>query len=301
MRMPLIRAQQRDLVWFYLFASPALLGLVLFTIGPMALSLYYSFTNYQLTGLGRAPTFIGLANYRRMFADPLVWQSLGITAGYAIVGVPVRMLLQLLIAMLLNRGLRGTRLFRTLLYVPSATAGVALAMIWVLLLNPQFGLVNGALGLIGIDGPAWLYSSRWVIPAFLLISLWQMGAGILINLAGLQGIPPELYDAAEVDGAGSVRRFMHITLPLMTPILFFNLVSGIIANLQIFTQAYVMTNGGPGNASLFYVLYLYRNAFEYFDLGYASALAWFLFAIILGLTVLVFLSSSRWVHYTAEH
>jgi multiple sugar transport system permease protein len=301
MRLTMPRKPTRDLLWFTLFASPALLGLLIFTIGPMLASLYYSFTNYQLTALSSVPRFVGLANYQRMFSDPLVWQALGVTATYAVAGVPVRLLLQLLIAMLLNRGLRGTRIFRTLLYVPSATAGVALAMIWVLLLNPQFGLLNGVLGLIGVQGPSWLYSSRWVIPSFLLISLWQMGAGILINLAGLQGIPQELYDAAEVDGAGPPRRFWHITLPLMTPIIFFNLVSGIIANLQIFTQAYVMTNGGPGDASLFYVLYLYRNAFEYFDLGYASALAWFLFAIVLGLTLIVFLSSSRWVHYTAEN
>lgn len=300
MRLPTARGQRRDLLWFYLFASPALLGLLIFTAGPMAASLYYSLTDYQLTALSSAPEFVGLANYRRLLADELVWHALGVTASYAVAGVPVRMLLQLLIALLLNRGLRGVRVFRTLLYLPSAMAGVALAMIWVLLLNPQYGLVNAGLGALGLEGPPWLFSSRWVIPGFLLISLWQMGAGILINLAGLQGIPQELYDAAEVDGAGAASRFWRITLPLMTPILFFNLISGIIANLQIFTQAYVMTNGGPGDASLFYVLYLYRNAFEYFDLGYASALAWFLFAIILGLTSIVFLSSSRWVHYTAE-
>jgi multiple sugar transport system permease protein len=188
--------------------------------------------------------------------------------------------------------------FRSMLYLPSIVAGVAMSLAWVFLLNSEYGLVNYVIWrLFHIEGPAWLYNTRWVIPAMLVMSFWGIGPGIVINLAGLQGIPRELYEAAEIDGATGIRKFFSVTLPMMSPILLFNLVSGIIANFQVFTQAYVMTRGGPSNASLFYMLYLYRNAYEFFQLGYASALAWLLFVIILILTLLVFKSSPLWVFY----
>lgn len=294
-----LNQRQRHLFYFYLFASPALLGFLLFTVGPMLATLGYSFTEYQLTGPMR---FVGLDNYRVMLLeDSLVPHTLKVTAYYVFVGVPLRMIAQLLIALALNRGLRGTNIFRTILYLPSILSGVALALVWMWLLNPEFGLINYLLwSLFRIEGPAWLYSRDWVIPGLIIMSFWQIGPGIIINLAGLQGIPQELYEAAEIDGAGAWHRLLRITIPLMTPVLFFNLITGIISNFQVFTQAYVMTNGGPSNASLFYVLYLYRNAFQYFNMGYASALAWLLFFIILVLTVLIFRSSSLWVFYEAR-
>lgn len=282
--------------WFYLFTLPGLLGFILFYLGPMLASLFYSFTNYDIV---RAPRFIGLENYHTMlFEDPLVGKSLQVTFVWTLVGVPLRLFTQLFIAVLLNRAIRGMTLYRSLLYLPSIIAGVAMSLAWMFLLNSEFGLVNFVLWkLFNIEGPAWLYSTRWVIPAMLIMSFWGIGPGIVINLAGLQGIPHELYEAAEIDGAGGGRKFFRITLPLMSPVLLFNLISGIIANFQVFTQAFVMTRGGPSNASLFYVLYLYRNAYEFFKMGYASALAWLLFIIILIMFLLVFKSSPLWVFY----
>jgi multiple sugar transport system permease protein len=233
-----------------------------------------------------------------LFEDPLIWKSLSVTAQYAVIGVPIRLFAQLFIAMLLNHSLRGVAIFRSMIYLPSVVSGVALALVWILLFNGTFGLFNYLLWeILRIQGPNWLNSTQWVIPAFIIMSFWQMGPGIVIDLAGLQGIPRELYEAAEIDGANAVSKFITITLPMMSPLLLFNLIMGIVANFQVFTQAYVMTSGGPSNASLFYVLYLYRNAFEFFKMGYASAMAWLLFFVILLLTLLVFKSSPLWVFY----
>jgi len=290
--------QRREALYFFLFASPALLGLLILTLGPMVLSAVYSFADPMLTG---GMQFVGLQNYRRMIADELVWHSLLVTAHYTFLGVPLRLVAQLLIAMLLNRPIRGINVFRSLLYMPSIISGVALALVWLWLLNPAFGLLNYLLwALFRIKGPGWLMDPQWVIPGLIIMSFWQIGPGIIINLAGLQGIPQELYEAGEIDGATGWRRFTRITLPLMSSVIFFNLTMGLIGNFQVFTQAYVMTQGGPSNASLFYVLYLYRNAFEYFKMGYASALAWLLFFIILILTSAVFKSSPMWVYYEAR-
>ena len=277
----LSKQKRRQILQFYMFIGPALLGFFIFTAGPMIASLIYSFTRYHLV----APLeFIGLGNYKQMlFGDPLVWKSLNVTATYTFVGVPLRLTAQLLIAMVLNRKIRGVTFYRTALYLPSIVSGVALSLLWVWLLNPEFGLVNYAIrALFHVPGPRWLYSTQWVIPGMIVMSFWGIGPGIVICLAGLQGVPPELYEAAEIDGAGGRHKFLHVTIPLITPVLFYNLVMGLIANFQAFTQAYVMTSGGPSNASLFFALYLYRNAFEYTRMGYASALAWLLFLIILG-------------------
>ena len=287
---------KREHLMFYLFLTPALLGLLIFTLGPMIASLYYSLCDYEIVN---PPVWIGLDNYRRLFLiDPLPMHALGVTAYYAFVGVPLRLFAQLFIAILLNRALFAKSIFRTILYLPSIVSGVALSLLWVWLLNPEFGLVNLLLWrLFHIEGPRWLTSTEWVIPALILMSMWGIGGGMVVCLAGLQGIPEEQYEAAELDGAGGLQKFRYVTFPYMTPVLFFNLVMGIIGSFQVFTQGYIMTNGGPSNASLFYVLYLYWNAFNYFKMGYASALSWVLFAVIMCLTLLVFRSSSLWVFY----
>jgi len=197
----------------------------------------------------------------------------------------------------MNQKVRGILWFRTLYYLPSVISGVAVSLLWVWIFNPQFGVLNYLLGKVGITGPEWLYSEFWVLPAFVIMSLWTIGGGMIIFLAGLQGIPIELYEAAELDGANQIQKFFRITIPMISPIIFFNLVMGIIGSFQVFTQAYIMTSGGPHYASLFYVLYLYQQAFQYFRMGYASALAWILFLVILFFTLLVFKSSPLWVYY----
>lgn len=297
--MALRALQFRKAIPFYLFVAPAVIGFILFYLGPMLASLLFSFYNYRIRG---ASTFIGLRNYQEMlFQDPLVWQSIRVTLIYSLLGIPLRLAAQLGIAILLNRKFHGVKLFRALLYMPSLISGVALAFVWLLLFNGQFGVINHVLwALFRVEGPNWLNSSTWVIPSFVIMSFWQIGPGIVINLAGLQGIPQELYEAASIDGASTFNKFLSITVPMLSPVLFFNLVSGIIANFQVFTQAYVMTGGGPSDGSLFYVLYLYRTAFQSFRLGYASALAWLLFVLILILTLLIFISSRRWVYYEAS-
>jgi multiple sugar transport system permease protein len=235
-----------------------------------------------------------------MLRDPFFWQSLRVTVTYTVLAVPLGLVAGLAVAMLLNQKIKGLSIYRTIYYLPSLVGGVAVSLLWMWIFNPQFGVLNWLLSLVGIKGPQWIFSQHWVIPSFVLMSLWGIGGGMIIYLAGLQGIPTDLYDAAAIDGAGSVRTFRSVTLPMLTPVLFFNLVIGIIGSFQIFTQAFVMTSGGPNNASLFYVLYLYQNAFQYFYMGYASALAWVLFLIVVVLTALVFRSSPMWVFYEGE-
>lgn len=287
----------REAIECYVFISPALFGFVAFTLGPILVSAYYSVTNYDV--LSR-PRFVGVDNYTDALADPLFWQSLRVSGVYALLSVPLGMTVSLLLAVLLNQKLPGITVYRTLIYVPSVLSGVAISLLWVWILNPSFGIINVLLAKVGIKGPQWIYSEEWALPSLILMSLWGIGGSILVNLAGLQGIPTDLYEAAEIDGAGSWRRFFSITLPMLSPVIFFNLVMGIIGSLQTFTQAYVMTRGGPNNATLFYVLYLYQNAFSWFKMGYASALAWILLLIILVLTLLVFRSAPFWVYYEGE-
>lgn len=281
----------------WLFASPWIIGFLLWTLGPMLASLGLSFTEWDLLS---PPQWVGLRNFEELFADTLVWKSLTVTTIYAIVSVPLHLIFGLGLAMLLNRPIRGVRIYRTLLYLPAVLSGVAVALLWRWLLSADFGMVNLLLSYIGIRGPSWLGDERWALMSLMLMSLWGVGAGTIIYLAGLQGIPSDLYEAAEVDGAQGWARFRHITLPMMTPVLFFQLVVGIIAALQTFTQAFIITNGGPNNATLFLLLYLYRNAFQYFRMGYASALAWVLFLYILVLTLIVFRWSAVWVYYEGE-
>jgi multiple sugar transport system permease protein len=292
---PRNRLLLKEYIAFYLFASPWLLGLLFFALGPTIASFILSFTDYPVIV---APKWVGVANYITMFTnDDLVWQALKVTLLYSIGAVPLGLTLSFLLALLMNQGIYGVRYFRTVYYLPAIISGVPVALVWMWVLNPDFGLINNALRVVGIEGPKWLFSREWVIPSFILMSLWNVGAPMVIFLAGLQGIPAHLYEAAEIDGAGMWAKFRNVTLPMMSPVILFNLVLGIISSFQTFTPAYIMTKGGPANASLFYGLFLYNNAFKWFKMGYASALAWLMFLIILSLTLLVFRSSANWVYY----
>lgn len=281
----------------WLFASPWILGFFLWTLGPMLASLVISFTNWDLI---TTPTFVGGQNFQVMFEDDLFWKSLEVTTVYAIVSVPLHIVVGLGLALLLNARIGGLRFYRTAFYLPSVLSGVAVALLWRWLFSTEFGLFNTILSQFGIRGPSWLGDAQWALPSLVLMSLWGVGAGAIIYLAGLQGIPTDLYEAAEVDGATNWTRLWHITLPMMTPVLFFQLITGFISALQVFTQAFIMTSGGPNNATLFYLLYLYRNAFEYFRMGYASALAWVLFIYILVLTLVFYRTSDIWVYYEGD-
>lgn len=290
--------RQRENLEFYLFISPWLLGLVLFVAGPMLATLVLSFTSWDLL---TAPSFVGLGNFSNLlFNDPLFWQALKVSAIYSLVGIPLNLALAFVIAILLNQKIKALRLIRTLYYMPSVISGVAVAVLWLWIFNPDFGPINLFLGLFYVKGPLWLSSEGWALPALIVVSLWGVGAAMIIFLAGLQGIPTALYEAASIDGASAWERFWAVTVPMISPVLFFNLVMGVIGSFQAFTNAYVMTSGGPNYATLMYVLYLYQNGFQYFKMGYASALAWVLLLVILFFTLLVFKSSPAWVYYEGE-
>jgi multiple sugar transport system permease protein len=236
-----------------------------------------------------------------MFADDFRFrQALKVTAVYAAFAVPLGLVCSLALAMLLNINVRGMRVFRSVFYIPAILPGVAVAMVWLTVFRPQGGVFNSILGWFGVAPVPWLTSPEWALPSFVVMSLWGVGGGMIIYLAGLQSVPTQLYEAAEIDGAGSWRKFVSVTLPMMSPTILFNLIMGIIGSFQVFTSSFIMTQGGPAYATLFYVLYLYQKAFKYLQMGYACALAWILFAIILTLTLIVFRSSARWVYYEAE-
>ncbi len=289
--------RQREELTAYLFIAPWLIGFLIFTLGAMLFSLGLSFFK---TDLLTTFQFVGLDNYSRLWTDRFVGQALKVTSIYTFTTVPLGTVLALAIALLLNQDVRWRGLFRTIYYLPSIVSGVAVAILWQWIYHPDFGLINALLAWIGIDGPRWLFSRAWALPALILMTLWSVGGNMLIFLAGLQGVPTELYDAAHVDGANGWRRFWHVTLPMLTPTLFFTLILSIIGSYQVFTTAYVMTEGGPGSATLMLVLLLYRVAFEQFKFGYASAIAWLLFGIILAFTLMVIRSSSFWVYYAGE-
>jgi multiple sugar transport system permease protein len=289
---------QRESMWAYILIGPWIVGFLVFTLGPMIASLIFSFTNYAIN---KPINFIGFANFVEMFVkDYRFWHSLRVTLTFAVFAIPLGLVFGLLLALLLNAKVPGLSIWRTLYYTPSVVSGVAVAVLWLYLFNPRYGIINWLLSLVKINGPGWLASPDWALPALIIMSLWSVGGGMIIYLAGLQGIPTTLYEAAEIDGANSVQSFFSITLPLITPVLFYNLVTGIIGTFQIFTSVYVMTSGGPAEATLFYNLYLFNNAFRYGRMGYASALAWVLFLIVMILTLLVFRSSSTWVYYEGE-
>ena len=292
------RRRRRELSSALPMIAPWVIGFIGFEVGPLIASAVISLLHYDLI---QAPVWAGAANYVELLTDDkLFWQSLKVTVIYSGLSVPIRLAAALLVAMLMNQKIRGIAVFRTIFYMPSVVSGVAVALLWYWVFNAKFGILNYILGFVGIIGPNWLMDTRWVMPAFIVMSLWGIGGSMVIFLAGLQGVPQELYDAAQVDGAGRAKSFRHVTWPMLTPVVFFNLVMGIIGSFQTFTSSYIMTAGGPANATLFYVLYLYRNAFQFFRMGKACALAWILFLMVLVLTVLVIRSSSLWVFYEAE-
>jgi multiple sugar transport system permease protein len=289
----------------WLFILPCVLGLLIFRLFPVVASLGLSFTSYDIV---TAPTWIGLANYQKMFFDDALYlKSLQVTAYYSAMAIPLSLVVAYGIALLMNQQVRGISIFRTCWYLPSLVPAVANGALWGWLLNRDFGPVNYPLKMLGFDPPGWLVDPEWTIPSLVIIHLWGVGNAVLILLAGLQGVPQHLYEAAEVDGATWWDKFRNVTLPMTSSIIFFNLVIGIAQSFQVFALVYVLYTppaietgtAGPENAALVYVLYLYRNAFQYFRHGYASAMAWVLFLIIMALTVLAFRSQGRWVYYEA--
>jgi multiple sugar transport system permease protein len=288
---------RREAIRGYLFIAPAVLGFLLWVAGPMVISAWLSLTEWDLLS---PPEFVGLSNYQAMLKDPLFWQSLKVTAYFTLVSVPLFQGLAFAVALLMNVKVRGITIFRTVYYLPSIVPVVANALLWAWVFNSDFGLLNAALRTLGLPKVLWLQDPSWAMPALITMSLWGLGGAMLIYLAGLQGVPQQLYEAAEIDGANHWNRFRHVTIPMMSPVIFFNLVLGLIGALQTFTQGYIITNGGPQNSTLFYALYLYRRAFTDFKMGYAAALAWVLFTIVLVLSLLVFRYLGRQVHYEDE-
>lgn len=281
--------------WGIALALPAIIGFFFLTAGPMIASLVISLTDWKIGG---HPNYIGLQNYKHMFTqDPLFYKSMFTTFYFTFGSVPLILITAFLIAILLNQKVKMLPLFRTIFYLPSIAPVIASSVLWMWLFNPDFGLLNSLLQSIGLPKMMWIYDENQVIPSLILMNLWGMGSTMIIFLAGLQGIPSFLYEAVEIDGGNFWDKFKNVTVPMMTPTIFFNLIMLIIDNLQVFSKAYVMTGGGPNNASLFYVFYLYRTAFTYSDFGYACALAWILFIVILFFTLILFRSSNKWVYY----
>jgi multiple sugar transport system permease protein len=291
------RASVRRTLTGLAFISPWLIGFLAFILYPMAASLYYSLCHFNVLS---PPRFVGLANYwALLFEDEYFWQSVGNTA-YMLLELPLSVVLGIGTALLLNRSTRGIGLLRTVYYLPYVVPSVSCALLWLWLLNADQGLVNALLSLLHIPGPAWLKDAAWAKPGLVMMDLWGVGGGTVIYLAALQNVPKHLSEAAELDGAGAWARFRHVTLPAISPCVFFLTVTGAIVILQYFTPAFVMTKGKPENATLFFGLYLFENAFEYFRMGYACAMAWVLLIISLIATYIVFRTSARWVYYEAE-
>ena len=293
--------RRRDLRNGLLFAAPWLVNLAVFIAYPILASLYFSLCSYDTL---RPPRFIGLENYRFLFTeDPLFWKALGNTLYMVAVGLPVGIAVSLGIALLMNQRLKGMAFYRTLYYLPSITPVVATSILWLWLLNPEIGLVNLVLkGTLGVSGPGWLQAPEWSKPALILMGLWGAGGSMVIYLAGLQGVPQQLYEAASLDGAGKLAQFRYVTLPMLSPVILFNLIMGLIGSFQYFTQVWVVYKGasGPQDSALVYALHLFNSAFIDFRMGYACAQAWMLFLITLLCAMAVFRSSARWVYYGGE-
>ena len=288
------RRLRRNLVG-YAFVSPWLLGFLIFTAWPFLRSIQLSFTRYNIVA---PPRPVGWANYRILLTDdPLFWKSLQVTIVYALMSIPLGIVAGVALALLLNIELKGMAIWRTVFYLPSVIPTVAGSLLFVWIFNPQIGLANVALRTVGITGPSWLTDPKWSLTSLVLHSMWGVGGSMVIYLAGLKDVPRELLESSTLDGANAWERTRRVTLPLLTPVIFFNLVMGVIGAFGTFTNAYIMTKGGPEDSTLFYALYLYQRAWIYLDMGYASAMAWVLFAIVVVLTAIVFRSGKRWVHY----
>lgn len=278
----------------YLFIMPFVLGFLFWFLAPALIAVWLTFTDWNLI---RPPRYVGLDNILRLGTDKLFWQSLKVTSLYTLASVPMGLVLALLLALLINTKIKGIAFFRTVYYLPSIVPAVVNAVLWAWIFNTEFGLLNAVLRIFGVSRIAWLQEPEYALWALIIMSLWGVGGAMIIYLAGLQGIPDVYYEAAMIDGAGRLRQLWNITLPLLSPVIFFNLIMSIIGTFQVFTAGFLMTNGGPENATLFYVLYLYRNGFQYLDMGYSAALAWVLFLIILALTALIFRYVGGMVHY----
>lgn len=286
--------QKRRDIAGYLFIAPALIGFLLFCIVPILYSLFISFHKWNMA---TDPVFIGLGNYQELLNDDLAWKSMRVTLYYMILNVPLSNIIALVMALLMNTNVKGRSVFRTIFYIPSIVPAVAAAALWMFIFNPFNGVLNTLVNLVGIPKQQWIYSSKQVIPCLAFMSAWSSGSTAVIYLAGLQGIPSHLYEPAELDGATWWQKFINITLPMLSPVIFYNVVMGMIGSMQTFTQGYTMTKGGPNNASMFFVLLLYNRAFEYTKMGMACAMAWVLFVIIGILTAVNFYVSNKWVYY----
>jgi len=281
-----------------MFLSPWLIGFFGFTLVPVLTSLYYSFCDYSLL---QPPVFKGLANYRMLMADPVFWKVIWNTLFYAAMALPLAMVASLAVAMLLNAKVRAVSIYRTLVFLPSLVPTVASAMLWMWLFNAKLGLINNTLITLGVTNPpAWLGDANWAMPALVVMSIWGIGNTVVIYLAGLQDVPRELYEAAEIDGASPARKIWHVTLPCISPVIFFNLIMAIIGVLQIFAIPFIMTGGGPARSTYFFTMYLYDNAFSFLKMGYASAMAWVQLLIVLMLTGLAAWTGKHWVHYQGK-
>lgn len=290
---------KKESIYGYGMAAPAILGLIIFTLGPLLASLFLSFTDYSITNDFQ---IIGLENFRRLFSgeDNFFYKSLFVTFYYVVLAVPVSLLAAFIMALLLKNNVKGKAFFRAAFYLPSIVPIVATSTIFMWLLNPDIGLFNQVLQLLHLPTSQWIYGESSVVPTMAFMNIWSVGGTMVIFLAGLESIPDHYYEAVEIDGGGIWRKLTAVTLPMMTPTIFFNLIMGIINGFQSFSQAYIMTEGGPNNASLFYVVYLYREAFTNQRMGAACAIAWVLFVIIMILSVIVFRTSKSWVYYEGE-
>jgi len=294
--------ERRELAKGLLFISPAIVGFIAFAVYPIVQSFYYSFTDYNVL---QSPLWLGTRNYSRLFQDRLFQLSLRNTLFMVVVGLPIHLVFDLLMALLLNTKIKGLSVYRTLFYLPSITPVVASAVLWLWIFNAQYGLLNTVITAVGLPTVGWLTDPTWTKPSLIFMGMWAGGNTIIIYLASLQDVPVELMEAAELDGAGAWARLRHITLPMISPAVFYTLVINLIGYFQYFTEAWVMTAardgsaGGPSNSLLFYAMYLYQNAFQFFKMGYASAQAWILFAIVLVATLVLF-RSSGWVYYRGE-
>ena len=301
-----LRPGTKEAITGWLFAMPWILGFLIFTLGPMLFSLYTSFTRYNITA---PPRWVGLQNYTRLFNDPFFYTSIYNTFWIVLVKTPIVVIVSICIALLLNMELPGAKTFRAIFYMPNVLAGVAAVFLWQWILAPN-GLLNRGLGAIGLPTPAWFVDPAWTKPGLVMMGMWWIGGNVLIYLASLKGIPAQLYEAAEIDGATGLKQTWYITLPMLSPTIFFQVVTGIIGAFQIFTTAYIITGtqsatGGPGQSLLFYVLYLYNRAFGRvgaggFQMGYAAAMAWILFLIIMAVTAIQLVLAKRWVYYETE-
>lgn len=292
--------KKQETIWGYIFVFPWIIGFICFIAGPMLFSLLISFTDYSLVG---EVHFIGLQNFQEMFHDSVFWVSFKNTFVYAIVSIPLVTAGGVIVAVLLNRAIFAQRTLKTVFYLPSMMVGVGLYFLWMLILNPQSGLVNGVLDIFGINGPNWLSDPAWTKPSIILMNLWGLGGQMLLYLARLQSIPEDLYESARIDGASNLKMFFKITIPMLSPIIFYNLIVGTIGAFQIFQEGYIFSNdgtGGPAQSLLFYNLYLWQNAFTYYKTGFAAAMSWFLFLIVFSLTMVNQKISKKWVYEEGE-